>query len=129
MFQGTFQVSESLNWVSFASTDGCEFSFAHSFEGKECEVEVSCSNDDSIVAVQQLAIPINRTKIKWKQTNLGTQYEVYYRCHFEKLDSEKMTKQQKKQRGKAATRGSSQTNISIYYTGETSSNGDDPGIA
>jgi len=109
--QGTFQVSESPNSLFYPSTDGCEFSFTHSYEGHECRVELTCSNNGSTVAVCQLAIPINRTKLKWKKTKLGMQYKVYYRCGFEDWNSRKMIKQRNKRRVKAATRGSSQASI------------------
>ena len=127
--QGGFQVSESPNSVFYPSTDGCEFAFTHSYEGKECKVELTCSNNGSTVAVCQLVIPINRTKLKWKKTKLGMQYEVHYRCALEDWSSKKMIKQLNRQRYKAATRSNSQASISIYSEGDSSSNGNGSGPA
>ena len=101
--QGGFQVLESPNSLFYPSKDGCEFTFTHSYEGKVCVVELTSSNNGSTVAVCELAIPINRTKIKWKKTRLGMHYDVYYRCGSQNLNSRKMTKQLNRQRAKATT--------------------------
>lgn len=103
VLQRGFQVSESPDSMSCLSKDGREFTFIHSYKGNECKVELSCSENDTIIADCRLAIPINRTKMKWKHTTLGMQYDVYYRCSFEDWDSKKMIKQLNKQRGRAAT--------------------------
>ena len=129
VFQGTFQVSESRNTVTFPSTDGCEFIFSHSYGGATCDIRVSRHSNGSITDSCQLTIPINRTKIKWKQINLGTQYEVFYRCAFENGESKSMTKQRRKSQAKKAARGSSQICIPIYYTGEASGNENHPDVA
>jgi len=125
-----FQVSESPNSQFYPSSDGCEFSFTHSYDGKVCKVDLTCSNNGSTVAVCQLVIPINRTKRKWKKTKLGMQYEVYYRCGFEDWNSRKMIKQRNKQRGNAATRGNRQDTSTInFFEVDSSSNGNESGSA
>lgn len=125
--QRTLQVSESPNSVLYPSTDGSEFAFIHSYQGNECKVELSCSNNGSTVATCQLTMPVNRTKLKWKNTKLGKPYEVYYRCAFEDWNSKKMIKQLNKQRGMAITRGNNQACGSIYSEGDSSSDGNGSG--
>ena len=131
VLQGGFQVLESPNSLFYPSKDGCEFTFTLSYEGKVCKVELTCSNNGSTVAVCKLAIPINRTKIKWKKTKLGMQYDVHYRCGAQDLNSRKMIKQLNRQRAKAATKGISQASTInfIYSEGDSSSNGSGSGSA
>jgi len=132
VYQGTFQVSESPNSLFYPSPhslfypskDGNEFAFTYSYEGKECNVELTCSNYGSTVAVCQLVIPINRTKRKWKKMELGVQYKVFYRCVFQDSNSKEMIKSRNKQRGRAATRGNRQdTSIINLFKVDSNSSG------
>lgn len=127
--QGTFEVYESTNTLNCPSTGGCDFTFTHSYEGKVCKVELTCHNNSSTVAVSQLVIPINRTKRKWKKTTLGMQSEVYYRCASESINSKYMTKLTNKHKGRAATRGNSQTSTINLFKVDSRSSGSGPSSA
>ncbi len=98
VYQGSFQVSESLNSVSFSATDGCGFSCSHSYKGTECVIDLSCTENGELIESCRLIVPINRTKRRWKQSTLGEQYEIHYRCESENWESAKLTKQKNKLR-------------------------------
>jgi hypothetical protein len=80
---GSFQVLEEVNSSKFYTSDGCALIFTHSYWGATCSVAISCEHDGSEPIKLNLAIPINRTKKKWKQTSLGPTYELYYRSGVE----------------------------------------------
>lgn len=82
-YQGTFQVSQETNLCSHQSTNGGEFGFRHCYKARQCNIEVSYSKSGIVQAQLKLEIPINRTKIKWKKSTLGENYDVRYRCVFE----------------------------------------------
>jgi hypothetical protein len=124
--QGSFQVSESINTVSFLTGDGIDVTFAHSFEGAECSLEVFCSNNGENIAARQLTVPINHTKLRWKQANLGSMYVVYYRCSLEDWSSGKLLKKMNKMRGKDAMKRNARSGHAIIHAGP--SEGDEAGV-
>ena len=113
--QGSFQVLETTNTSVFASTDGREFVFSHLYEGAMCALEVRYLTNLGTECTHQLDIPVNRTKRKWKQTNLGETYEMYYRSQFETASAvREMTKKQKKLRYRGT-----RTIVQIYKSDES----------
>ena len=83
VLQGSFQVLEEVNSNTFYTDDGCALTFTHSYEGASCLVSVSCDRKDLGIDEIYLDIPINRTKQRWKQTKLGSMYDLYYRSGLE----------------------------------------------
>ena len=82
---------------SFSSRDGGEFLFSHSYDGgTQCGIELVYLRDGSPIIETEFVMSINRTKLKWKQTDLGV-YKVRYRCIQNTWHSENPTKRQKKQ--------------------------------
>lgn len=74
-----FQVLEVEKLNIFPSTHGGEFEVAHSYLGSVCNVDLSYRKDGKIAHSFKLEIPINRTKIKWKEEKFGEQFRVFYR--------------------------------------------------
>jgi hypothetical protein len=81
--QGSFQVFDTRNLSIFTSSDGIAFQFEHVYEKSVCVIDISCKRDGVIALSRSLKIPINRSKIKWKVTELGTFYRLHYRSQFE----------------------------------------------
>ncbi|MBO6558870.1 MAG: hypothetical protein JJ957_20635 [Pseudomonadales bacterium] len=116
-YQGTFQVLTTEKEMAVAASDGSQFKFRHSYTKAKANIEVSTSKNGSSI---DLAVPINRSKVKWKQCQLED-YDVRYRCVFENI---RESKELKKLRRKAAVaRSTRQTDTpTIFYVG---SNGGD----
>jgi hypothetical protein len=121
-YQGSFQVSEETSLYSDQSTEGGEFGFRHCYEGTQCDIEVTYSKGGSVQAQLKLEIPINRAKIKWKQSKLGEIYDVRYRCVFEIAEDSKELR--KIRRRSAIARRGRQPIANIYYIGDANSNED-----
>ena len=81
--QGSFQVLATQSSITFASTDGKSFLFKHHYEDATCLIDVSYIESKTNSPSCNLKIPINRTKIKWKETDLGESYRLYYRSQYE----------------------------------------------
>jgi hypothetical protein len=116
--QGSFQVFEALNMNTLQSTDGGEFTFTHSCRDMLCDLEASYSQRGSVVAKCNLAVPINRSKIKWKRCKLNGRYTIHYRCQLEDWNSGKLRKERNKLRRKAVTRGWKIANAAICRAGD-----------
>jgi len=116
--QGSFQVFEALNTNTWPSTDGGEFKFTHSCRDMLCDLEVSYSKRGSVLATCNLAVPVNRSKIKWKRCGLNGRYTIHYRCQLEDWDRGKLRKERNKLRSKAAMRRSSTANAVICRAGD-----------
>ena len=92
------------------------FNFLHCYEGAQCDIKLTYSKGGSIQAQLDLEIPINRTKTKWKQSKLGENYDVRYRCVFEMQEN---SKELRKIRRKAAiARRGRQPDLTIRYIGD-----------
>ena len=74
-----FQVLESGNFNVFPSTRGGEFAVASSYHGTICSVDLSYSKGGELVHSLKLEIPINKTKIKWKEISFGKEFKLFYR--------------------------------------------------
>ena len=121
-YQGTFQVSEETNRSSYPSRDDGVFDFLHRYEGTQCEVKLTYSKGGSVQAQLELEIPINRTKIKWKQSKLGANYDVRYRCVFQPGENSKESR--KMRRRSAIARIGREPGGTIYYIGDVNPDGD-----
>lgn len=123
-YQGTFQVLETMGFQSVQSSDGGEFQFNHCYKGARCDIELAYAKSGLTLSKCNLAIPINRTKIKWKHVDLGEQHRVHYRCALEDLDSRKTQRKMQQSRGKATLRGNTQVGGAIDYIGQPEPEGD-----
>lgn len=102
--QGSFQVSDELNTNTLQSTDGGEFKFTHSTKDMVCDLEVAYSRRGTVVARRNLAVPVNRSKIKWKRCELNGRYSIHYRCQVEDWGAGKLRKEKNKLRRRAESR-------------------------
>ncbi len=82
-FQGTFQVTENTSLYSSKLTDNSAFNFHLDYEGTQCFIILTYFEGASVKAQLNIETPINRTKVKWKQAELGGLYSVHYRCSME----------------------------------------------
>lgn len=67
------------NFNVFPSSDGGEFAVAHSYLGSVCSVDLSYSKGSKLMHSIKLEIPINKTKIKWKEEKFGENFRLFYR--------------------------------------------------
>lgn len=117
-YQGAFQVFTSQEEQAVTVSDGSVVHFRHSYSKSKAHIEMSTSRDNSSV---DLVVPINRSKVKWKQCQLGG-FDVRYRCVFENIRELKETK---KLRRRAAIASSTQTpdGLTVFYTGSSEGEG------
>ncbi len=80
---GSFQVLEELNSTKFYASNGNILIFTHSYSGAVCSVDVLYQRTDTVLIALSLEVPINRSKIKWKQMNIGKNYQLFYRAGME----------------------------------------------
>lgn len=125
VYQGSFPVSELRGNSSYSSIDGSVFEFSHAYKDMQCNVELTCVKDGLVIERLQLSIPINRTKVKWKQSNLGDGYRVYYRCQLEDWNDARAIKERRKLKRRSISRKNSATGGIIFHIGNTKPEGDD----
>ncbi len=73
-----FQVLEVEKLNVFPSTDGGEFAVAHSYQGSVCSVDLSYRKGGKLIHSLKLEMPINKTKIKWKEAKFGEEFRLFY---------------------------------------------------
>lgn len=88
--EGSFQVLENVQSTVLRSSDGTTFHFRHFYTGSVCYVDISGERDGATAFSCALEIPINRSKIKWKNTRLGDRYLLQYRSSLERLSARRL---------------------------------------
>ena len=82
---GGFNVKNEPLFFNFQCSHGGHFQFESSYSGNECLLKIAyIKNGDEICNIE-LNVPINRTKKKLKETMLGDNYRLLYRCCFEEV--------------------------------------------
>lgn len=115
-YQGTFQVSEETTLFSYPLRGDGVFNFLHWYEGTQCRIELTYSKGETVQAQLDLEVPINRTKIKWKQAKFGEKYDVHYRCVFG-LEGNSKELRKIQRRAAIASKGR-HPDATIYYIGD-----------
>ncbi len=77
--QCDFQSFETHTTNTFLSTEGDNLKVTHFYNDLSCTVAVQYLRKDLEICSLDLDIPINRTKIKWKQRKFGERYNLFYR--------------------------------------------------
>ena len=86
--QGSFDVADQRRTTRFPTQDGFVLRFDHNYEGQTCFLNASITHNETVLTKIVLEFPINRSKLKWKEANLGS-YHLYYRSRITQYDDKK----------------------------------------